>query len=208
MAASEHRRNPKIQEPVIIYACNCSRKQIRDAAPDGIYPKTCRLKNVDFEEKNAAWRIAVPDGTTVKFTEFQRSEQSVLLAKTVGDFVVRQKNGLPAYQLASVVDDAHFGINFIVRGSDLRDSTAAQVFLSEQIGLSDFTKNTFFHHDLLMETDGSKLSKSSGAASLADWRNAQKSPQRVIQQAAAWLGLPADISTLDELLTATKRLFN
>ena len=207
MVANAHQRNPKIQESVIIYACHCSRKQIRDAASDGIYPKTCRLKNLDFEEKNAAWRIAIPDETTVKFTEFRGGEQSVLLEKTVGDFVVRQKNGLPAYQLASVVDDAHFGINFVVRGADLRDSTAAQVFLSEQIGLSDFGKNTFFHHDLLMETDGSKLSKSRGAASLADWRAAQKSPRPLIQQAAAWLGLPTDISTLDELLSATKRLF-
>ena len=103
----------------ILYACKCSRKDIREQSSDGLYPKICLPKHIPFDENEVTWRIHVPDETVVQFGEWQQDAQRIELPKTVGDFVVRQKNGRPAYQLASVVDDDYFGVNFIVRGEDL-----------------------------------------------------------------------------------------
>jgi glutamyl/glutaminyl-tRNA synthetase len=194
------------RSPSILYACKCSRKGIREQSLDGLYPKICLEKNIPFEEKDVTWRINVPSDTVVKFQEFQQEEQHIALAKTVGDFVVRQKNGRPAYQLASVVDDDYFGVNFIVRGEDLLSSTASQIFVSQHITHSNFFENTFLHHPLLTDSEGEKLSKSKGAGSLNDWREASKSPIFLFQKAAEWLHLPYDdIRSLQDLLDLCKQ---
>src|SRR3546814_2837253 len=88
-------------------------------------------------------------------------------------FVVRRKDGVPSYQLASLIDDLHFGINLIVRGEDLRDSTLAQLHLAALLssetdfggpmsGAASFTGALFYHHPLLRSLRGQKLSKSAG----------------------------------------------
>lgn len=176
----------KNHKSATLYACNCSRKQIRDSSKNGIYPNTCRLKNVDFEEKNTAWRILVPENTLISFQEHQKTPIFHQLDATMGDFIVRQKNGLPAYQLASVVDDDYFNINFIVRGEDLLNSTAAQVFLAQYF--ENISPKTYFHHPLVTNTEGVKLSKSQGAGSLKDWREQGRSPLELYKQAEEWLG--------------------
>ena len=192
--------------PSVLYACKCSRKDIRKQSTDGLYPKTCLNKNIDFESHEVTWRIHVPDETTVQFNEWQQGLQNIDLSKTVGDFVLRQKNGRPAYQLASVVDDDFFGVNFIVRGEDLLSSTASQIFVSQHITHSNFSKNVFLHHPLLTDTEGVKLSKSKGAGSLNDWREAGKSPVFLFQKAAEWLNLPyEDIDNLQDLLDLCKK---
>ncbi len=192
--------------PSVLYACKCSRKDIREQSTDGLYPKTCLNKNIDFESPEITWRIHVPDETTVQFNEWQQGLQNIDLSKTVGDFVLRQKNGRPAYQLASVVDDDFFGVNFIVRGEDLLSSTASQIFVSQHITHSNFSKNVFLHHPLLTDTEGVKLSKSKGAGSLNDWREAGKSPVFLFQKAAEWLNLPyEDIDNLQDLLDLCKK---
>jgi glutamyl/glutaminyl-tRNA synthetase len=177
----------KSHKSVTLYACNCSRKQIRDSSVNGIYPNTCRSKKVDFEEKNTAWRVLVPENTLISFQEYQKTPIFNQLDATMGDFIIRQKNGLPAYQLASVVDDEYFNINFIVRGEDLLNSTAAQVFLAQYF--ENISPKTYFHHPLVTNTEGVKLSKSQGAGSLKDWREQGRSPVELYQQAEKWLGL-------------------
>jgi glutamyl/glutaminyl-tRNA synthetase len=195
-----------LSTPSVLYACRCSRKDIREQSLDGLYPKICLHKNIPFEENDVTWRMNVPPDTIVKFQEFQQGGQPIALAKTVGDFVVRQKNGRPAYQLASVVDDDYFGVNFVVRGEDLLSSTASQIFVAQHITHSNFSKNTFLHHALLTDSAGEKLSKSKGAGSLNDWREAGKSPIFLFQKAAEWLHLPYDdISNLQDLLALLKR---
>lgn len=169
-----------------VYACNCSRKQIRENSENSIYPNTCRSKNNDFDEKNTAWRIVVPENTLITFQEFQKEALYIRLDETMGDFIVRQKNGLPAYQIASSVDDEYFDINFIVRGQDLLNSTAAQEFLGNLLK-KDLPK-TYFHHPLLTNRDGVKLSKSQGAGSLKDWREQGRSPLALYEKAEEWLG--------------------
>jgi glutamyl/glutaminyl-tRNA synthetase len=191
----------------ILYACRCSRKDIREQSSDGLYPKTCLNKNISLKEQEVTWRIHVPDNTTVHFNEWQQGLQNVELSKTVGDFILRQKNGRPAYQLASVIDDDFFGVNFIVRGEDLLSSTASQIFVSQHITHSNFSKNVFLHHPLLTDTEGVKLSKSKGAGSLNDWREAGKSPVFLFQKAAEWLNLPyEDVNNLQDLLDLCKQV--
>jgi glutamyl/glutaminyl-tRNA synthetase len=191
-----------------VYACHCSRKQIKEASVNGLYPQTCRFKNLNFDEKETAWRIHIPEGSTVSFKNYDLENQSITnnqstISNTIGDFVVKQKNGLPAYQVASLADDAHFGVNFIVRGADLLPSTAAQIFLAQQLGLTKFADSLFIHHGLLTNEEGEKLSKSQGASALAEGQKAHKTPEKLIQQTAQWLNLPK-IGNLNELIDVLK----
>lgn len=194
-----------------LYVCNCSRKDIQQRSTNGLYPNTCRQNRLNQEEKtvnyekNTAWRIHVEDHKTVRFNNFEKtgplSISSILsekntffkhfdvnLSEEMSDFIVRQKNGLPSYQLASLIDDTLYNINFIVRGEDLLSSTAAQIFLAEKLHLSHFLATNFWHHPLITEKNGEKLSKSAGAASLLALRQSGHSAVIVVQQAAKWLG--------------------
>ena len=194
-----------LQNQSDLYACACTRKEILALSPTGLYPNTCRFKNLNFEKKEAAWRILVPENTEIAFKNEQNQGQSIHLGETMGDFVVRQKNGLPAYQVASLIDDLEMGINFIVRGSDLLNSTAAQIYLSQKIKRTEFGETLFLHHALLEGTDGQKLSKSQGASSLKEWRKTGKSPSELYKKAAFWLDLPTnDIKNMADLISVIK----
>ncbi len=189
-----------------VYACNCSRKIIKDLSINGLYPNICREKGLDFVEKDVAWRVNVPENASVHFQEFDpiflknNISPEYYLAGTMGDFVVRRKNGLPAYQIASLVDDVHYNINFIMRGEDLLNSTAAQVYLAQQLGYDNFCKNTFFHHTLLKNTEGGKLSKSAGDIALKTQRENGFSPKELYKNVGKWLGFVEDIDNLGDLL--------
>lgn len=149
--------------PMLVYACTCSRAQVLAAAgPGGLYPGTCRHKNLPLDTPEASWRVAVPTGATVSFTDALRGPVTMAVAPAVGDFVIRKKDGLPAYQIASLADDVADAITLIVRGADLLPSTAAQLWLAEQAGgaYAAFAQVQFWHHPLLMDAAGHKLSKS------------------------------------------------
>lgn len=123
----------------------------------------------------------------------------------MGDFVVRQKNGMPAYQIASLTDDLLWGINFIVRGADLLESTAAQLYLAHCLGEQAFFQTAFLHHPLVKDEQGEKLSKSKGAGALKTWRENGLTPERLVQQAAGWLGVgDSGIETANDLLQVIK----
>jgi glutamyl/glutaminyl-tRNA synthetase len=198
----------------MLYACDCSRKTIKELSINGLYSKICCNKNLNFDKKDMAWRINVPEKVAVSFQEFDpyffknKIYPTPTIAETMGDFIVRQKNGLPAYQIASLVDDVHFNINFIVRGEDLLNSTAAQVYLAHQLGYDDFCKNTFFHHSLLKNTGGGKLSKSAGDIALKSQREHGFSPIELYKNVGKWLGFVEDIDSLVDLLTLTKNRLN
>jgi glutamyl/glutaminyl-tRNA synthetase len=87
-----------------------------------------------------------------------------------------------------LMDDTLYNINFIVRGEDLLNSTAAQIFLAERLNKADFLSTNFWHHPLITDVGGAKLSKSEGAASLLDFRRRNDSAAIVVKQAAMWLG--------------------
>ncbi|MFT2007174.1 glutamate--tRNA ligase family protein [Pontibacter sp. 13R65] len=175
---SQHLRLPlyreylhQLREQGLLYACPCSRSQIAAASPAGRYPLTCRSTQVPLEQPGNAWRILVPDHSMVTFhDQFLGKAYQVPLWEQMPDFVVRRKDGIPAYQIASVCDDLQMGINLVVRGQDLLNSTAAQVFLAQCSGSAAFSQIQFFHHPLLLQHDGTKLSKSEGAESLYGMR--------------------------------------
>ncbi|MFK7972137.1 MAG: glutamate--tRNA ligase family protein [Bacteroidia bacterium] len=177
------------------YACALSRAQIADA---GGYPESGFMQKLPLSQANTSLRARTED-RPVDFTDANGTSHSINLHDMMRAFVLRRRDGLPAYQVASLVDDLDFGIDLIVRGKDLLASTAAQLWLSEKLERDAFAKTTFVHHDLLADEAGAKLSKSEGADALAAWR-ANKTPvSEFYRRIAVWLGLP-EVGTAAELL--------
>ena len=133
------------------YACTCSRKQLEPF--NGLYPGFCRAAGRDTHA--AAIRLRVPDGR-YGFNDRVQGEFHQYLGREVGDFVIRRRDGLIAYQLAVVLDDAWQGITDVVRGADLLDSTPRQLYLQELLGLP---QPRYLHVPLIVQPDGHKLGK-------------------------------------------------
>jgi glutamyl-Q tRNA(Asp) synthetase len=125
--------------------------------------------------------VAVDDAP-VAFDDRLQGSQQQRLDRDVGDFVVRRADGLYAYQLAVVVDDAAQGITDVVRGADLLASTPRQIWLQRQLG---FATPTYLHHPIAIDHAGQKLSKETGAARLPD------DPLPALNRAWRFLGQPA-----------------
>nr|WP_314490541.1 tRNA glutamyl-Q(34) synthetase GluQRS [uncultured Pseudomonas sp.] len=136
----------------LAYACTCSRKQLEGYK--GIYPGFCR--NAGNSIENAAIRLRVPE-LQYAFKDRVQGEFRQHLGREVGDFVIRRRDGLYAYQLAVVLDDAWQGVTDIVRGADLLDSTPRQLYMQELLGLS---QPRYLHVPLIVQPDGHKLGKS------------------------------------------------
>ena len=117
------------------------------------------------------------------------------------NFIVRRKDSVPAYQLTSVIDDLHVGIDFIVRGNDLWPSTLAQHYLAQQLGAARFAEICFLHHPLLKNAHGEKLSKSAGALSVKHWREQGRSFEAYVTYLGTLLQAPAPVRTVTDLLT-------
>ncbi|MEM1113763.1 MAG: tRNA glutamyl-Q(34) synthetase GluQRS [Pseudomonadota bacterium] len=144
------------------FACTCTRAQI---GPDGYCGGGCNglaPTGIPF-----ATRVRVPVNTVVRFEDKLQGQHTERLGTTLKDFVLLRKDGLFAYQLAVVVDDAHQGITHVVRGSDLLDSTARQIFLQQQLGLAT---PAYSHIPVLLNDEGQKLSKQNQAPALDDSR--------------------------------------
>lgn len=157
-----------------VYPCRCSRRDVQAAlgAPhaeeaEPIYPGTCRGAAVD--PANANWRFAVAEGEAVEWLDGAAGPQRFMAGGDFGDFLVWRRDGVPAYQLAVVVDDAAMGITEVVRGADLLVSTAQQILLYRALG---FVPPGFYHCPLVCGADGRRLAKRRGAHSLRDLREA------------------------------------
>lgn len=155
----------QLQSTGKVYACTCSRKEILAQNANGIYTGTCRHKNIPLETPNVNWRLYVPETYQVTLTDLRLGLLNLNVHTMTGDFVVRQKNRMPAYQIASLTDDINFGITHIVRGTDLLASTAAQIYIADLLGSDSFKKITWLHHPLLLNELGEKISKSAGTSS-------------------------------------------
>ena len=136
----------------LAYACTCSRKQLEPY--QGIYPGLCR--NAGHDAEDAAIRLRVPE-LEYHFVDRVQGEFRQHLGREAGDFVIRRRDGLYAYQLAVVLDDAWQGVTDIVRGADLLDSTPRQLYLQELLGLP---QPRYLHVPLITQPDGHKLGKS------------------------------------------------
>lgn len=155
-----------LQRRGLAYRCVCSRRQIDEAAAalglaSGIYPGTCRRLALG-PSTDAAWRVRVP-AERVEFVDRACGPYGQALADAVGDFVVRRADGLWAYQLAVVADDAAQRITDVVRGADLLDNTPRQIWLQRELGLPT---PRYLHVPLVVNVAGEKLSKQTGARAL------------------------------------------
>ena len=188
----------KLRTGGFIYPCTCSRKDIRSAvsAPHAeddevIYPGTCRSKGDKWQmtgdtnpaaaigspaTRHSSLRFRVPDGETISFTDGNCGEQRFVAGKDFGDFVVWRGDGVPAYQLACVSDDAAMQITEVVRGADLLVSTARQILLYRALGL---TAPAFFHCPLWLDETGVRLAKRHDALSLRTLRGRGLSPEQL-----------------------------
>ncbi|HQY46662.1 MAG TPA: tRNA glutamyl-Q(34) synthetase GluQRS [Usitatibacteraceae bacterium] len=147
----------KLRAGGLAYRCRCSRREIADSGVHGIdgivYPGTCRHAAVPDDAPAATRFLAAPG--EVSFDDRVQGRVSQRLADEVGDFVVHRRDGLFAYQLAVVVDDADLGVTDVVRGADLLDSTPRQVALQRALGLP----TPRYLHFPVATRGGEKLSK-------------------------------------------------
>jgi glutamyl-Q tRNA(Asp) synthetase len=173
-----------------VFRCRCTRRHLRGHA---IYPGTCRGGAVPASEPHTE-RLRVPP-VCVAFTDREAGEVRQRLDTACGDFVLRRRDGLHAYQLAVVVDDADAGITDVVRGADLLDVTPRQILLQ---ALLDLPTPRYRHVPVVAWPDGTKLSKQTGAPALA---GAQ--PEANVRRALRHLGVPvAEGGALQETLDA------
>lgn len=180
----------------VLYPCYCTRKEIAAAAsaPNApvtqLYPGTCRdltdARRAELERlgRPPAWRVRT-DGVAVTF------DDAVLGTTTshADDVVVRRNDGVPAYNLAVVVDDAAQGIAMVVRGDDLATSTPAQVVLQQLLRLPT---PAYAHVPLVLSERGERLAKRDGAVTLADRAALGDRPIDVVRWMLAGAGLPTD----------------
>jgi glutamyl-Q tRNA(Asp) synthetase len=146
----------RLSKASLTYACTCSRKEIADSAmgiEGPIYPGTCRSRA--GVSNNAAVRVLTND-KPIQFNDLVQGAMVQRIESEIGDFVVKRRDGLFAYQLAVVVDDAEQGITHVVRGADLLDSTARQIYLQKLLG---FTTPQYLHVPIAINNAGQKLSK-------------------------------------------------
>jgi glutamyl-Q tRNA(Asp) synthetase len=172
----------RLEAQGLVYPCACTRREIADSAlgPDGalIYPGTCRMGLAPGKTPRAT-RVRVDHETT----EFEDAVQGKIrqdLAAEVGDFVLLRADGLYAYQLAVVVDDAEQGITDVVRGADLLDSTPRQIYLQRLLSLRS---PRYLHLPAAVNAAGEKLSKQTQAAPVDE-----RDPVPVLAQVMDFLG--------------------
>lgn len=172
------------------FLCHCSRS---DHADVGGVHRACvpGASRVD-----PALRLRVPDGTTVVFEDALQGRIEQDVAREVGDFVLRRADGLWAYQLAVVVDDAAQDISEVVRGADLLDSTPRQILLQQRLGLPT---PRYAHLPLVLGDDGRKLSKSSASLPVAE-----DAPVATLRR--AWLALGQNGDALAEAASVADAL--
>lgn len=164
-----------------LYPCACTRKEIADSALRGIegpiYPGTCRHGLGGREIR--AWRVKT-DLAEIAFNDLVQGRQTQVLERDIGDFVLKRADGLYAYQLAVVIDDAEQGITHVVRGADLLDSTPRQIHLQNLLSLP---QPQYAHLPLAVNVHGEKLSKQTLAAPLND-----SAPAKTLWQSLHFLG--------------------
>jgi len=159
----------------LAYRCGCSRSEL---PASGVYPGTCR-EGLPAGKKPRSVRLRVRD-EAIDFTDLVQGPIRENLADSVGDFIIRRADGLAAYQLAVVVDDAFQEVTEVVRGADLLESTARQIHLQRCLGLPT---PVYAHHPVALGSDGAKLGKRLGSDPIAC-----ASPQRALELALRFLG--------------------
>lgn len=186
----------KLNSQGLVYPCYCSRAELHVAeaphASDGriIYAQTCKNlteaeRQTKAQKRNPAWRLALPD-KEISFIDGHYGKTTANLANDWGDIIIRRSDGVYAYQLAVVVDDALMGVTEVVRGYDLLTSTAPQIHLHQLLG---FTPPQFTHLPLLTDNQGRRLAKRDMDMDLDTLKQIHRGPEKIIGQLAYWANL-------------------
>jgi glutamyl-Q tRNA(Asp) synthetase len=188
----------RLRSADLVFPCWCSRSDL--AASGGMHRDGYCVAATD-PSRPPAWRMRVPD-IEIGFVDGLQGEQHQRLRETAGDFVVKRVEGFYAYQLACVVDDADQGITEVVRGNDLLDSTARQIWLQRCL---DLATPAYLHLPLALDDEGRKLSKSDGALPVDP-----KNPLPALHRALAFLDINMSNSSndVDALLRDALRHFD
>lgn len=194
----------QLKESKMLFACDCSRRKINLNNPGGGYPGTCKKKKVSFEDKEANWRLLTNE-KPIQLNDISRPGFTMTVPPLLRDFVVRRKDGLPAYQLTSVVDDMLDKVDFIVRGKDLMTSSAAQLFLSERLPKKPLKATVFFHHRLMPDASNRKMSKSSGATSIQHLIKIGTDKAEIYRMIGDFLGLDQPLADFESFQAAYVR---
>lgn len=190
----------------LAFACGCSRRdieavwlasgQVRIRHGELVYPGTCRSGLQGKAARAQRLRCTHADGSdlVIAWTDRRLGAQTQNVTQTIGDFVLQRADGLWAYQLAVVVDDAAQGITQVVRGGDMAECTARQIHLQRQLGLPT---PSYLHTPVVLAADGKKLSKQNGAEPF-DFRD----PLAALRAAGAVLGIEAHGVTVADWLAS------
>lgn len=189
----------QLKDAGLIYPCDKSRKDVanaaraphrEDEAAEPVYPESWRPPPGTGQEASdpgeTNWRFRVPDGREIIFDDGRLGPCEFTCLRDFGDFLVWRKDGVPAYELAVVVDDAAMGITEVVRGEDLLISTARQLLLYKALGL---TPPKFYHTPLMIDGEGQRLAKRHRSLSLRELREAGHQPEALRQSEDWWSGL-------------------
>ncbi|ASU31998.1 glutamate--tRNA ligase family protein [Mucilaginibacter xinganensis] len=182
----------QLEDEELVFACDCSRSSL------AVAECVCSARSISLSLPNISWRLRTDANTEVTVKNYNGSVMKVALPPAMQHFVVRKKDGFPAYQLTSLVDDLFFGIDLIVRGEDLWPSTLAQHTLAKKQKKNTFFEISFFHHPLLMN-GGQKLSKSAGDTSVRYLAQNGKKPAEIYKIIGGMLGIKGDISNYQQL---------
>lgn len=163
----------------LLFRCDCTRAML---GPGGACGGRCEPRQAAITGAHAL-RIKVADSPPIAFDDLLQGNREEALSRTLPDFVLRRKDGLVAYQLAVVVDDAAQGVTHVVRGSDLLDSTARQIYLQRCLELP---RPSYLHFPVITNDQGQKLSKQNQAPALSSRAAAQN-----LRRALAFLNQPA-----------------
>ena len=183
-----------------VFACTCSRKQMSE-----IGRCTCLDKQIPLNTPEASWRLHTDNARALQVKSYDGIIIRTQLPAEMENFVVRKKDGFPAYQLTSVIDDLFYGVDLIVRGEDLWASTLAQIQLAAVLYKQDFNDIVFYHHPLLLEADGKKLSKSAGSTSIRYLRQEGKNAEDVFMLISDLFSLPETACNWQKLAASILR---
>ena len=183
----------KLTAKGFVYPCTCSRKQLQSENPisetgEVIYQGKCRTQTAPCSEPHSL-RIVIPD-KVINWHDERLGNFSENPKKQCGDFPIRDRDGFWTYQFAVCIDDLTEGITHIVRGEDIRNSTARQIALSQLISdtcqgdlpIPAYTRPLYLHHPLIVDSSGKKLSKREHAYSLRQDKDAGKTAQEILGQ--------------------------
>lgn len=197
----------QLRKGPFLYECWCSRKELQAQLRSGVNTCPCQRSIALKKEGPSSWKVKTRSEEPVRWEDGYMGVQAHALHKSMPNFIIQKKDGMPAYQLCSLVDDLHFGITYIVRGEDLLPSTAAQLWLAQLLSESSFAHIQFVHHPLLRDKKANKLSKSEGALSLKSIRGKWKDPAPLYRLFSRWLELPDRAETISDMIPLFKQAY-